>query len=82
MKGSLYLLQAAENAAIAALHVLKVCRVCDTTATSVSEHSMPPKAAPTGQLAGQPQQFFEQFRQGCSFPPPPQPLLPMGLYRM
>ncbi|KAK3912768.1 5'-3' exoribonuclease 1 [Frankliniella fusca] len=63
---------AAENAAFQALHLLKVCRVCDNEKMpSLSE--LPPnqiQPEPSRQLSGQPQQFFEQFRQG-NFPSHP-----------
>lgn len=67
---------AAENAAMEALHLLKVCRVCDGSENTPQQHA-PVPAKPQFQLSGQPQQFFEQFRQG-QFPPPPRPAAPSG----
>lgn len=68
---------AAENAAFQALHLLKVCRVCDNEdmLSSTKQFTTQSQTQPNRQLSGQPQQFFEQFRQGHF---PGQPVVTSG----
>ena len=59
-----------------ALHFLQVCRVCKKEEIGVpADVELKPSAQP--QLSGQPQQFFDQFRQG-QFPLPPRLAMPPG----
>ncbi|XP_034254731.1 5'-3' exoribonuclease 1 [Thrips palmi] len=63
---------AADAAAVEALHLLQLCRVCKKDDSGVK-----PLLQSQPQLSGQPQQFFDQFRQG-QFALPQRPSMPPG----
>ena len=71
------MIQAAENAALDALHFLKFCHVCDIKDHNIQKPANPSvqsQPRPSGQISGQ--QFFQQFRQHQV--PPPRTAVPSG----